>query len=369
MADEKTEAPTQKKLDDARKKGSNAKSPDLVSAALLLAALVVLQLGGNDVLDVLRQILDIALGFMSTDRSTQAMMSALFHILGVCAVISTVIAVTGMLAAVSGTMTQVGVRFSMEPVMPKLSSVNPASGIKRLFSWKSLLDIAKMTIKAIILGIVLWKTITDLFPIVTHALYQPLPQLSAMLWSAFLKLIGVAFLIYLVIGATDWKLQHLIFMHSQKMTKDEVKRERKNTDGDPKIKGERKKLAKELMRGDPRPAAVARANVLVVNPTHYAVAIRYAPEEYPLPVVLAKGIDAEAAFLRRLATRHDIPIVANPPVARALHAVDTNTAIPEPMFEVVAAILRWVDSVAPHCTARHAAGETIPTAPISNISL
>jgi len=145
-------------------------------------------------------------------------------------------------------------------------------------------------------------------------------------------------------------LQRWTFLRSQRMSKDEVKQEHRNADGDPHIKQERRKLAREMARGGNRagPAVIARANAVVVNPTHYAVAIRYVPEEYPLPVVLAKGLDAEALQLRQAAMHYDVPIVANPPVARALHKIEVNAPIPEEMFEVVAAILRWVDSIGAH---------------------
>jgi type III secretion protein U len=353
----KTEKPTAKKLKDAREKGSVSKSTDLISAATLLAMIVAFHAGGSWLLDSLRAALNIALDFPTTDRSTQALMSALFHLFGVCAFVCVPLAAVGLLAAALGSFAQVGLKVSMHPVMPKLSSINPASGMKRIFSKKSLIDLLKMIVKAALLIVVLWKTIIGLFPLVTQALYEPLPQLSALLWSALLRMLSVAFVLYLVVGAVDWKLQHVMFLFSQRMTKDEVKRERKNQDGDPKMKHERRQRARELIRGDARPAAVARANVMVVNPTHYAVALRYAPGEHPLPVVVASGVDADAAALRRLAHEYDVPIVANPPVARALYRIGVNDAIPEELFEVVAAILRWVESVS---TARGAAANPLP---------
>jgi type III secretion protein U len=153
-----------------------------------------------------------------------------------------------------------------------------------------------------------------------------------------------------VIGVGDWKIQHWMMLRSQRMSKDEVKREMKEREGEPKVKHERRKRAKELANGggaESRAGAVARSNVIVVNPTHYAVALRYMPGETPLPVVLAKGIDADALEIRRLAAHHDVPIVTNPPVARALYRVDERAPIPPDLFEVVAAILRWVNALGP----------------------
>jgi type III secretion protein U len=345
MSDEKTEAPTPKKLREARKKGTVAKSADLISAALLLAMLGVFEFASRWLIDSLRQAIRIALDFCASDMSTQALSSALLHMLGAAAMVCAPVGLVGLLAATIATVCQIGMQITFTPVMPKLSAMSPGAGIKRIFSKKSLIDLVKMILKTIVLAIVLWQTIRSLFPLITGALYEPLPQLSKILWSAIDRLLIVASLMYLTIGALDWKIQHWLMLKSQRMSKDEIKRERKSQDGDPKIKSERKKRARELVKGDPRPAAVARANVVVVNPTHYAVALRYAPHEHALPVVLAKGVDADALEIRRLAAGYGVPIVANPPVARALHLVELDSSIPEDLFEVVAAILRWVQSI------------------------
>jgi type III secretion protein U len=345
MSEEKTEAPTPKKLRDARKKGTVVKSADLISAALLLAMIGMFQFASRWILDSLHQAITIAVGFCTSDLSTQALWSALLHMLGVCAMVCAPISLVGLLAAAIATVGQIGVQVTFAPVMPKLNAISPGAGMKRIFSKKSAIDLAKMTLKAIALAIVLWQTITSLLPLITDALYEPLPQLAAILWSSIERLMMIACLLYLVLGAVDWKIQHWLMIKSQRMSKDELKRERKSHEGDPKIKSERKKRARELIKGDPRPAAVARSNVVVVNPTHYAVALRYAPQEHALPVVLAKGVDADALAIRRLAAAYGIPIVANPPVARALHRVELDSNIPEDLFEVVAAILRWVQSI------------------------
>ncbi|WP_229083318.1 type III secretion system export apparatus subunit SctU [Burkholderia ambifaria] len=341
----KTEKPTAKRLKDARAKGSVSKSTDLVGAASLLAMLVAFHTAGFWLFDSLREAIHAALDFTATDRTPQALDSALFHLFGIGVSICVPLAALGMLATALASAMQVGLKVSLEPVMPKLDAISPAAGIKRIFSKRSLIDLLKMTLKALVLGAVLWKTIAGILPLAAAAFYEPLYRLSAVLWSALLTVLSVACVTYLVIGIGDWKLQHVLFLISQRMSKDEVKREHKNQDGDPKIKHERRKLAKQMINGDPRPAAVAGANVMVVNPTHYAVALRYAPAEHPLPVIVASGVDADAGELRRLASLYGVPIVANPPLARTLHRVGVNHAIPEELFEVVAAVLRWVGSV------------------------
>jgi type III secretion protein U len=287
-----------------------------------------------------------ALDFTAGDHSMQAFIATLLTILTVGAFSWIAVSVCGLLGSLIGGMPQVGMHISFEPVMPKLDSVSPASGLKRIFSVRSLFELLKMVIKATIIGLVLWRTVLWVFPLMMRGVYDPLDQLAALLWFALMRLLGIGFVLYLVIGAGDYLIQRWTFLRSQRMSKDEVKQERRNSEGDPKIKSERKKRARELMRGTGvGPAMIARSNALIVNPTHYAVALRYVPDEYPLPVVLAKGRDAEALRLRQAAMQYEVPIVANPPVARALHEIDINAPIPEHMFEVVAAILRWVDAI------------------------
>lgn len=346
MPTEKTEQATPKKLKDAHRKGSVTRSTDLVAAATLFAVLCALIIGSKQLLDALRHGVNAALDFTAGRHSMQAFIATLTSILGVGALSWIAVSLSGLLGALLGNLPQVGMQVSFEPVMPKLSTLSPASGLKRIFSPRSLFELAKMVLKAAIIGIVLWRAVLWIFPLMMRGVYEPLDQLAALLWFALLRVLGVGFVLYLVIGAGDYLLQRWVFLRSQRMSKDEVKQERRNAEGDPKIKSERKKRARELLRGTGvGPAMVARSNALIVNPTHYAVALRYASDEYPLPVVIAKGRDADALRLREAAMHFGIPIVANPPVARALHEVELDAPIPEHLFEVVAAILRWVDAI------------------------
>jgi type III secretion protein U len=147
-----------------------------------------------------------------------------------------------------------------------------------------------------------------------------------------------------VFGPVDYAIQRWQFMKDQRMSKDEVKKEYKSQEGDPEIKHKRKQIAREDARSNPR-KAVAGANAVVVNPTHYAVAIRYRAEEFGLPVVVAKGVDGEALMIRRHAEEQGVPLFTNPPLARSLHQVPLGRPVPEELFEAVAAVLRWVDEV------------------------
>jgi type III secretion protein U len=256
------------------------------------------------------------------------------------------VAAVALGAAILALAPQTGLKISLQSVMPKFTSISPGSGLQRIFSMNSAIDLAKMVFKAAILLAVMWQTIKGAMPVVASSLDQSVPQLIGVLWSVLMHVVVVALGVFIAIGAFDYKLQKWLFIRKNRMSKDEIKREHKESEGNPEVKGERKRMARELSQEGPK-GGVSRANVVVVNPVHYAVALRYDPKEFPLPVVLAKGVDDQALLLRRYAMQARVPIVANPPVARMLHKVPVNQPIPEDLFEVVAAILRWVDGLAP----------------------
>ena len=343
MSDDKTEQPTDKRLRKAREDGEVAKSTDLVDGALLAAGVLVLVTTGERIVDALHSCVFIALSFVTGPHEMTALLLALGQIGS--RVTSALLPVIGasVLAAIGALAAQVGIQISMKPVGFKFDAISPMAGIKRIFSLKSLLELLKMTIKGVVLMIVMWQTIKGLLPLVIGSLFQSLPELARLASEVMIKVLGVAALLYVVFGGVDFKLQKFLFIRGKKMSKDEIKREYKQDEGDPIIKGERRRLARELATSAPR--KVASANFMVVNPTHYAVAVRYAPDESPLPVVVAKGVDESALQLRREAQAAGVPIIGHPPVARALYKVELDQPIPDELFEAVAAILRWVDSL------------------------
>ncbi|MCA8095214.1 type III secretion system export apparatus subunit SctU [Burkholderia anthina] len=344
MSDEKTEQPTDKKLEDARKDGEAARSSDFSDALSMAGALIALVATVPMFRDGLHEIVSIPLSFVGQDHSLEHIHADLFRIGGTALKLIVPCVLAAALASTAGSIAQVGFRIATKPVTPNMQTVNPASGIKRIFSAKSLIDCAKMVVKAIILAWVMWQSIKWLFPLVVGSIYQPLAGLSLMFWDMLAKLGAISVGIFVLVGAIDIRLQGFLFIKKMKMSKDEVKREHKEQEGSPELKGERRRLARELATTPPKPR-IGLANVLVVNPTHFAVAVRYAPDEHPLPVVIAKGMDADAASLRRAAREAGVPIIGNPPVARALYKVTLDQPVPEELFETVAAILRWVNAI------------------------
>ncbi|MDQ7980266.1 EscU/YscU/HrcU family type III secretion system export apparatus switch protein [Paraburkholderia sp. SARCC-3016] len=345
MSDEKSEQPSEKKLKKVREEGQTAKSTDLVEVASLGAVTITLAAGQHYLAESMQAIVKGAIDFTHGELSLDALFATLSGISLHAITLLCGVAVIALVAAIVALAPQTGLQISLQTVMPKFTSISPSSGIQKIISMNAVIDLLKMTIKAAVIVAVMWQTIRQSMPVVASSLNQSVPQLIGVLWSVLMHVVTIALGAFAVIGMFDYKLQQWLFVRKNRMSKDDKKRESKESEGNPEMKGERKRLARELSQQGPR-RGVGQANVVVVNPVHYAVALRYDPTEFPLPVVLAKGVDEEALLLRRYATECGVPIVANPPVARMLHKIPEKQPVPEELFEVVAAILRWVDSLA-----------------------
>ncbi|MFM0099823.1 type III secretion system export apparatus subunit SctU [Paraburkholderia nemoris] len=345
MADEKTEEPTDKKLRDARRDGETVKSPDLSFAVLLIAASLGFAVAGPAMGEHLRAMVHIALDVREVNRPTYDLRGALVGIATQAALLLFVPVGAAVVTAIGAVAAQVGFQVSLKPLEPKFSAINPGSGLKRMFSMRAMVDLAKMLVKAAIIGAALWKTLLALAPLIVGVAYEPVPDLIQISWSALCRLFAVGGVLYLVLGVADYAVQHWLFIRDHRMSKDDIKRENKDSEGDPHLKGKRKQVAREIVESNPE-TKVAGAQAVIVNPTHYAVAVRYMPDEYELPRVVAKGVDADAFEIRQMAMRHGVPIVGNPPLARALYLVPLDDAIPESCFKAVAAVLAWVEDLA-----------------------
>lgn len=341
MSGEKTEEPTQKKLDDARKKGQNAKSQDVNAAASLVGLLICLIVTGDSMFDQLSNSMQLALRQGVLVKSNSELFAVMIELLksGFGAILPLV--ATSVVIGFVASFAQVGFNLSFEPLSPNFDKLNPASGLKKMFSVRSIIDFLKMLAKAVALGAVLWVLIVGLIPLLVGATYFDPAGVGVLAWKSMLKLLAAACVVFIVIGPVDFGLQIWLFKRDQKMTKDEIKREHKESDGDPQLKGQRKQLAREMATSPPE-KRVPGSSVVVTNPTHYAVALRYEPGETPLPIIVAKGMDAEAMRIRAIAEQSRVPIVGNPPLARALHKLNVDDPVPEELFEAVAGVLRWV---------------------------
>lgn len=347
MSDEKTEEPSEKKLEKARQDGKVVKSTDLTATAILLAVGGLMLLAGPSLGDALRALLAPALDARAITRPDADLLLYARRIGLQGLLLLAPFLVACVVAAVVGTLAQTGINLSFKPVEPKFDAVNPGAGLQRVFSMRSMVDLGKMTVKAVLIFVVMWKTLTLLAPLIVGIVHEPVPDIAQLAWRILARFLLVGGVLFLLIGAADYGIQRWLFIRDQRMSKDEVKREHKESEGDPHLKGQRKSLAKEIALG-PAPAnrdQLRRAQAVIVNPTHYAVALCYDAGGLGLPQVVAKGVDDQALAIRRMAQELAIPIVGNPPLARALYTVPLGEAIPEQLFDTVAAILRWVRDI------------------------
>ena len=346
---EKTEPATQKKLDDARKDGNVAKSKDLVTAVTLVVLFVVLKV----------TIGSIGMGFMETFQNvygkiytyanpgsyemtydaTKALLLDAFKT-GALAVLP--IFAVAMVVAFVGDLVQVKWKVTGKPLQPKFSKINPLQGFKRIFSLQSLMNLGKSLALVLIIVFVVFQTIRNQLGLLFSLYDVSLMDALSIIGSLVINLGIEISMIYLIVGAVDYIYQKIKFRNDMKMTKQEVKDEYKNSEGDPQIKSQQKQRMRQasmrrMMQDLPT------ADVVITNPTHFAVALRYESGKNAAPVVVAKGEDYLAQKIKEKAKECDIEIVENKPLARALYAnVDVGQEIPEELYQAVAEVLAYV---------------------------
>jgi type III secretion protein U len=342
---DKTEKPTDKRLRDARKDGQVSRSQDLAEAMPMAATVLLLGMLAHFMQKSIHTIAMLSLDFVHADHSLTSINSSLYRLFQCAVWVIAPFYAFATIASLSTSIAQVKFHVSMKAVSPRFEAVNPKNGIKRIFSLRSLIESIKMIVKATIVVTAIFALIYHLLSMVVASSSQLLSSISELLWAILIKFLAASATLFVMIGLIDVKLQRFFFMRQMRMSKEEVKREYKEQEGDPMLKVERRRLAREWINSRPPAKRVQFANMLMVNPTHYAVAIRYEKSEHPLPRVIAKGMDEAAADLRQAARAARIPIIGHPPVARALYKVDVDEPIPEVLFETVAAILQCLNGI------------------------
>lgn len=342
---EKTEEPTQKRLQDAKKKGQVAKSQDLSSAVLLIVTVVVLWASssfiGSSLKELLIKQIDYATNFSGTftaQNANDALQQIVFNILFLLSGIF----IVGFVMAFAVNYLQIGSIFSTETIKPNFSKLNPAQAFQqKFFKSRPYIEIAKTIFKIIIatfvVGTTLWAARGDLLRLTAQPPQESIAFLSQLFLNVGLK-VGIA---YLLIGGADFFLQKMLHKKENKMSKKEVKDEYKESEGDPYIKSKRRQIHREIIAQSMQ-TSVKRSSVVVANPTHVAVAIKYEKGEDSAPVITAKGADIMAAKIREIATEAGVPIMQNIPLARALFELEIEDEVPEHLYETVAIVLKWV---------------------------
>ncbi len=341
---ERTEEPTARKLSQARKKGQVPKSQDLSGAISLLGAMIVFLALGSSVGAMFSSILRRTLGGeISADiRSTETIYAASKAVAYEAMVTVLPIMVLAAIAAYIGGFLQVGWLITGEPIRPKFSKLSPKAGLKRILGMRALMKTLINSLKLSVMVIVSTLFImANLDAIAVMPKLTPLMALTNALRLIFiLALILIALLIFIAI--IDFIYQKWQHTKDLRMSKQEVKDERKSMDGDPMVKGKRRQMAREIVMQQIG-KAVPEADVIVTNPTHFSVAIRYDPEKMGAPRVTAKGADLVALRMRQIARQNEVPIVERPPLARALYwGIDVGQEVTLEHYEAVAELLAYV---------------------------
>ena len=343
MADDKTEKPTPRRRQEARRKGQVAKSQELNSAVVLAAGVGALAITGPSTFHKLQAVVSGGL----TRTGDPALVSStgiggLFRATGSAFVSATApVVVACVVAGILANVLQVGFKVTPKAAKPNFKKINPAAGFKRVFGKDAVIEALKAILKTVAVGgvgfLALWPMVPQLASFVGLAPADLLPTISGMSLSIAEQVIGAFF----AIAAGDWLWQKRKHEKSLKMSRDELKKEAKESDSPPELKKAQAKKRAEMSRRRML-TDVPLADVVVVNPTHFAVALRY-DGKAPAPQVVAKGQDLIAAAIRKVAEEHGVPVLANPPLARALYReVEIGGLVPEELFAAVAEVLAFV---------------------------
>ena len=341
--EERTEAPTEKRRSEARQKGNVAKSAEINSTLVLLTGIVMLRWCAPWMYDQLSGFMAMLFGFIAHPSGdvtffTGLIARSLQFIILICIPVCVAILVIGLAA----NFMQIGFLFTAQPLTPRLEKLNVISGMKRLFSVRSIVELFKNLAKLTLIGVIAFVTIKGEYgKFIGLWDASPIAIMSCILSVSF-KIVIRAVIALLIISILDFLYQRYEYEKRLKMTKQEVKEERKQMDGDPQIKSRVRSLQREMARRRMM-QEVPKATVVVTNPTFIAIAIRYEPDEMQTPKVLAKGKRLIAERIKQIAIESDIPIIEDKPLARAMYdKVEVGFAIPMEFFTAVAEVLAYV---------------------------
>jgi len=342
MSDEKTEEPSDKRIQDSRKKGQVWKSKDLTGVIVFLGGLGVVKsiwpMVESEISKLFRygfnklahpQDLDLSIvqiTFMAV--STLAVLA--LPVVAACAVIG------GLLDFL-----QVGSLFAIEAIMPKFDKLNPIEGFKNMFSKKKIVELLQNMTKIFVTGYVVYGVVRDASGMVVMTIRSNVQGELAVLGELVSRVSLRVGILFLVFSIFDVWWQRYSYYKGLMMSKDEVKREYKESEGDPHHKAERKRMHREILRSAEK-AAVRKADVVVTNPDHVAVALQYNQDQDTAPKVIAKGVDAVAEELKQIAKDAEVAMLRNVPLAHALLRVEVGEEIPEDLYDAVAEVLNFV---------------------------
>ena len=340
---QKTEDPTPKKLEEARKKGQVAMSREVNNWVMLLVGTILIGSAAVPMMTSLKHLMQV---YIEHAHDMPGIPGGLGIVLGEAVKevlkIMALPLIALMLAAFLGPFLQVGPLFAPEIIKPDFGKVSPKKGIERLFSKRSLMEFAKGILKLVMVSVVGILILKPYFSTMDHMVGLPLPLLLVELKSLTLKLMVGILALLLIVAVIDVVYQRMEHMKKMRMTKQELKDEYRQAEGDPHVKSRLRQLRAEKAR-QRMMQAVPDADVVITNPTHYSIALKYVPEEMDAPKCVAKGVDDLALRIREVAKEHKVIIYENKPLARALFdAVEVDEIIPTEHYKGVAEVISYV---------------------------
>lgn len=340
---QRTEEPTPKRLEEARRKGQVATSREVNHALILAAgALVIAAFVPQAAIGVSQAILPFVAHPHALATDPAGLVQSLGRLLWAVGAALLIPALLLLAAATAGGLVQNGPMFTAQPLAPKLERISPVAGVRRLFSLRSLLEFAKGLVKVMLVAAAAVALVWPSAAQVLEAFRLDAGSLAAMLRDLALRLLIGAAALTAVIALLDLAYQRFEHRKRLRMSRRDLQDEFKQTEGDPFLKARLKALRMERARRRMM-AEVPKATVVVTNPTHVAVALRYEPARMRAPVLVAKGADRIALRIREVARAHRVPLVENPPLARALHtAVDLGAEVPSAHYQAVAEVIGFV---------------------------
>lgn len=348
MSDEKdkstqTEEPTQKRLAEAHEHGDVVKSQEVSTFVVLAGGTLAIAIFGRSACEgmaaAMRAFLEQPDQMDLSGGGLMAMMQGiLMHLATILGPFFALMVVAGL----GGNLIQHRPVFTFERIKPDLSKLSLVSGLKRMFGVEGLMNLAKGLVKIAIVAIAIWTQVWPERATLESVLNQSPQGIAGDMSHLLFKVLIAALAALAVIAGGDYFLQRFRFIQRNRMSKQEIKEEFRQTEGDPAVKAKIRQLRIERSRRR-MIAAVPEATVVIMNPTHYAVALKYESGKMAAPICVAKGVDALALRIRKVAEEHEVPVVENPPLARALHAgVEVDEAIPPEHYKAVAQVIGYV---------------------------
>ncbi|HBM97189.1 TPA: flagellar biosynthesis protein FlhB [bacterium UBP9_UBA11836] len=346
---DKTEEPTEHKLQEARKKGQVMKSQEVISTSLLLATAGAMYGAGGGMLSRIRELTVYIWGMIPTyNMSARSLNGDIFHVMVTILLVLAPLLAAGFMMAIVANLAQVQFIFSTETLKPSLNKINPLEGFKRIFSVKSAVELLKQLAKLGIIGYICYKVVGEIIPQLQTAPAIPLMATLELVGLTVKSLVMKVLIGMVAIAGLDYIFQKKQFMKQMRMSMQDLKDEYKETEGNPQVKGKLRQLMRQSSQGGGggggnMMSEVPDASAVVTNPTHLAVALRYKQGQDPVPIVVAKGENMTAVQIKIMAEDHDVPIVENVELARALFKTcELSGPVPTEMYKAVAEVLAYV---------------------------